>query len=81
MKLLMRYTPLVLMVLLLPSCGLTNWRSGEAESLNRSALYDPPTLTLIRGRVYQFVEGDLTGSGQRFHSQYSYVRALVIGGK
>jgi hypothetical protein len=77
----MRYFPLVLMVLLLPSCGLSNWRSGEAELLNRSALYDPPTVTLAEGVEYQFVEGKLTGSGQRFHSQYSYQRALVIGGK
>jgi hypothetical protein len=36
---------------------------------------------LAEGVEYQFVEGRLTGSGQRFHSQYSYQRALVIGGK
>jgi hypothetical protein len=47
--------------------------------LNNSALYDPPTVTLIEGQEYQFNEGVVTGRGQIFHSHYSYMRAIVIG--
>jgi hypothetical protein len=46
--------------------------------LNRSALYDPPTVTLIEGAEYQFKEGIFVGSGQKFHSDYSYRRAIII---
>ncbi len=67
------------MALAIQSCGLSNSEKDAKESLNNSALYDPPTVTLIPGRVYQFKEGTLTGTGQRYHSQYSYQRALVIG--
>ena len=69
------------MGLALQSCGLSNSEKDAKELLNKSALYDPATLTLTPGKVYQFKEGTLTGSGQRYHSQYSYQRALVIGGK
>lgn len=47
--------------------------------LNQSALYDPPTVHLVPGTVYHFKEGDLTGTGQTFHSHFSFMRALVIG--
>ena len=67
------------MVLLMQSCGLSNSEKDEKELLNKSALYDPPTVTLIPGEEYQFEEGTLEGSGQRYHSQYSYQRALIIG--
>lgn len=66
---------LLLMALLLPSCGL----KGSRKDLNESALYDPPTVTLINGKVYQFQEGKLPGRGQKFHSDYSYRRAIIIG--
>ena len=76
----MRFLPLALMALLMQSCGLSNSEKDEKELLNKSALYDPPTVTLIPGEEYQFEEGTLKGSGQRYHSQYSYQRALIIGG-
>lgn len=66
-----------LTVLLLASCGSS--ASTGASSANASALYDPPTVHLIKGEVYQFEEGQLTGAGQRFHSDYSYRRAVIIG--
>ena len=47
--------------------------------MNRSALYDPPTVTLIEGAEYQFKEGVFVGDGQKFHSDYSYRRAIIIG--
>ena len=68
------------MALLMQSCGWSSLRKDEKELLNKSALYDPPTVTLIPGEEYQFAEGTLEGSGQRYHSQYSYQRALIIGG-
>lgn len=67
----------LLMVLLLPSCGSNAWRNDS--SLNESALLDPPTVTLIDGVTYQFKEGQLKGRGQKFHSDYSYRRAIIIG--
>lgn len=67
------------MVLLLPSCGLNVLQSDS--SLNESALYDPPTVTLIEGVRYQFNEGQVEGRGQKFHSDYSYRRAVIIGNK
>ena len=66
---------LLLMAVLLPSCALKDSLRG----LNESALYDPPTVTLIDGRFYQFQEGILPGRGQKFHSDYSYRRAIIIG--
>lgn len=63
------------MGVLLQSCGL----SGSRDALNESALYDPPTVTLIDGQDYQFKEGVLPGRGQKFHSDYSYRRAIIIG--
>ncbi len=68
---------LLLTVPLLQSCGSNAWRSDS--SLNESALLDPPTVTLIDGATYQFVEGQLKGRGQKFHSDYSYRRAIIIG--
>ena len=66
---------LLLMAVLLPSCAL----KGLRGDLNESALYDPPTVTLIDGQFYQFQEGILPGRGQKFHSDYSYRRAIIIG--
>ena len=66
-----------LMALLLASCGSSV--STDASSANASALYDPPTVHLIEGKVYQFEEGQLIGRGQRFHSDFSYRRAIIIG--
>ena len=68
---------LPLTVHLLPSCGSNAWRNDS--SLNESALLDPPTVTLIDGVTYQFKEGQLKGRGQKFHSDYSYRRAIIIG--
>jgi len=72
----MKLIALLPMVALLQSCGL----KGSRSALNESALYDPPTVTLIEGFKYPFVEGTLMGRGQKFHSDYSYRRAVIIGG-
>lgn len=68
---------LPLTALLLQSCGLNGLRNDY--NLNESALLDPPTVTLIDGVSYQFKEGQLKGRGQKFHSDYSYRRAIIIG--
>ena len=75
----MKSTALLLMALLLPSCDLNVSRNASSASANRSALYDPPTVTLAPGIVYHFAEGSLTGSGQKFHSDFSYRQAVIIG--
>jgi hypothetical protein len=63
-------------VMVLVSCV----SSGSRSALNESALYDPDHVTLKPGVSYDFQEGILIGHMQRFHSQYSYQRALIIGG-
>ena len=68
---------LLLMVVLLPSCKLRDL-VGDS-SLNETAIYDPPTVTLIKGYDYPFKEGNLMGRGQKFHSDFSYRRAIIIG--
>lgn len=70
-------TTSLLTVLLLPSCVLRDW--AYEYDLNGSALLDPPTVTLVDGQVYRFKEGQLDGRGQKFHSDYSYRRAIIIG--
>ena len=65
------------MVVLLQSCGLKGLPNEEA--LNASALYDPVTVILIDGKDYHFKEGVLKGRGQKYHSDYSYRRAIIIG--
>ena len=75
----MKYLILLPAALLLTSCG---WRSSTKErdaSINISALYDPPSVTLIKGEEYKFKEGVILGSGQKFHSHYRYLRAISIG--
>lgn len=75
----MRYLILLPVALLLTSCG---WRSSTKERdalINISALYDPPSVTLIKGEEYKFEEGAILGSGQKFHSHYRYLRAISIG--
>ena len=73
----MKSTLLLLMVLLLPSCA---WKDlASASNANASALYDPPTITTLPGEVYRFKEGELTGRGEKWHSDYSYRRAIIIG--
>ena len=77
MTLKMKWIVLLLMVALLPSCV---WKDLAGDSaLNESAIYDPPTITLIKGYDYPFTEGNLMGRGQKFHSDYSYRRAIIIG--
>ena len=75
----MKLIALLLMVLLLPSCVLKDL-AGDSK-LNESSLYDPPTVTLIKGYDYPFEEGNLMGRGQKFHSDYSYRRAIIMGNK
>ena len=67
-------------VMLIVSCSSSV--SQNASSANASALYDPPTITLIEGQSYQFKEGVLVGrTDHKFHSDYSYRRAIIIGNK
>jgi len=73
----MKWTSLLLLVLLLPSCVLNDLVGDSA--LNESAIYDPPTITLIKGYDYPFKEGNLMGRGQKFHSDFSSRRAIIIG--
>jgi len=79
MALKMRLIALLLMVALLPNCALNDLVGDSA--LNESAIYDPPTVTLIQGYDYPFKEGNLMGRGQKFHSDFSYRRAIIIGNK
>mgnify|MGYP003628105062 CR=1 FL=1 len=73
------------MLLLLAGLPLTScsWKGlPNASSANASALYDPPTITLIEGQLYEFQEGTLVGrKDHKFHSDYSYRRAVIIGEK
>ena len=75
----MKLILLPLTAVLLPSCVLKDL-AGDSK-LNESALYDPPTITLVEGYDYPFVEGNLIGREQKFHSDYSYRRAIIIGGE
>ena len=77
MPLKMKLTALLLTVALLPNCALNDLVGDSA--LNESAIYDPPTITLIQGYDYPFKEGNLMGRGQKFHSDYSYRRAIIVG--
>jgi hypothetical protein len=48
--------------------------------VNSSQLYTPETVTLIEGTSYQFKEGLLIGrDGEKYHNDYSYRRAVIIG--
>ena len=72
----------LLMAALLASCSSSVWPDEFVESVNDSALYDPPTITLVEGVPYSFVEGTLIGrKNHKFHSDYSYQRAIIIGDK
>jgi uncharacterized surface protein with fasciclin (FAS1) repeats len=55
--------------------------SGSRNASNESALLDPDHVTLKPSVQYHFVEGVVEGRGQKFHSQYSYERAVIIGNK
>jgi len=70
----------LLLALPLTSCSWSG--SGNASSVSESALYDPPTITLKEGKLYEFKEGMLVGrEDHKFHSAYSYRRAVIIGEK
>jgi len=75
----MRSTASLLMVLLLPCCGWNG--SGRASSANAqaSALFDPPTVTLMKDKVYLFEEGTIAGRGQKFHSDFAFRQAVIVG--
>jgi len=75
----MKLIPLLLLAILLQSCGSNASRNVSNASANQSALYDPPTVTLLPDKVYQFQEGTLAGRLQKLHSDYSYRRAIIIG--
>jgi hypothetical protein len=75
----MKFIVSVITLPLLTSCVSKSSLEESETQKNNSALYDPPTLTLIKGKSYQFKEGVLKGRGQKFHSHYSYVMALLTG--
>lgn len=75
----MKSTLLLLVALLLTSCASKD--SLPAFNVNASALHDPETIHLVDGVEYTFAEGTLMGRGQRFHNDYSYRRAVIIGEK
>jgi len=78
----MSYCLLVLLALLLTSCGLKFSQKEGEELINRSALYDPPVVTLRKGESYQFAEGVYTPKEDaKFYSKYQYLRALIVGSK
>jgi len=73
----MKLIALLPTVLLLQSCGFFD--SSDDSRANESALYDPPTVHLIDGHDYRFKEGLVRGTGQRFHSDYSFRHAVIAG--
>ena len=75
----MKFISSVIAAILLTSCASKSSQRESETQQNNSALYDPPTLTLIKGKSYQFKEGVIEGRGQKFHSHYSYVMALLTG--
>lgn len=67
---------------LLPiSCASSGSSSASSLSANLSALYDPPSVTMLPGTLYQFAEGQITGAGQKWFSSYAFRRAIIIGTK
>ncbi len=78
----MKKSALLILAALLTNCASKSLPPVlNAQRINDSALYDPPTVHLIDGTDYQFSEGTITGKGQAFHSHYSYMRAVIIGDK
>jgi len=75
----MKFIVLGIALLLLTSCVSKSSLEERETQQNNSALYDPPTLTLVKGKTYQFKEGVIEGRGQKLHSHYSYVMALLTG--
>lgn len=73
----MKLITLPLLAFLVTSC--VSKPSASDSAANESALHDPETIHLLDGVTYQFVEGTLEGRGQRFHNDYSYRRAVIIG--
>ncbi len=70
------WTSILLMLISgLPSCQT----ASSAAALNRSALHDPPMITLAKGTLYHFSSGDVTGDGQTYHSDYTYQLAFLLG--
>jgi hypothetical protein len=67
------------MAVLLANCGWNGWRKDSNEKLNNSQLYTPETVTLLEGQTYIFKEGVLIGRGEKYHNDYSYRRAVIIG--
>lgn len=78
----MRSTGLLIAALLLTNCGWSSSRNEKDARLNRSALYAPPSVTMIPGETYRFREGEWTPRhAEKLHSHFSYMRAITIGSK
>lgn len=78
----MKLMLLLPMAVLLANCGWNDSQKDSAERLNNSQLYTPETVTLVEGISYQFKEGVLIGrDGEKYHNDYSYRRAVIIGSR
>ena len=79
MKLIVKCSVLVLVLLSLASCK-SKLSTKSAESLlNSSALYTPTSVSTIKGTEYQFIEGRWIATGEKLYSQAAFTRALTIG--
>jgi len=68
----------LLTAVLLLSCVSCASHKGSDEAANLSALYDPPTVTMLPSVQYRFKEGMIEGRGQKFHSDYSYRQNIIL---
>lgn len=69
-----------LLALVIPCCSTLATKSSTSASASSSALYAPPTITLLPRVPYQCLEGILTlPSAQRFHSDFAYRLAAITG--
>ena len=75
-----KYLSWLVLALLLTSCGWSPSQRERDESIDKSALYDPPVLTLMKGKPYETKEGIYTPKKDAmFYSKYRYLRAITIG--
>lgn len=70
---------LALMALLPVLLTCNSCLSTGNSSLNYSGLHSPVQIHLLKGRQYQFQEGNLTGNGEAYHSDWAYRMAVLTG--
>jgi len=75
-----RYLSWLPAALLLTNCGWSPSQKEENELIDKSALFEPPVLTLMKGKPYETKEGIYTPKKDAmFYSKYRYLRAITIG--